>query len=319
MSTGILGDRFFKVADENADGFLDIKEFVNSLFKVYFSVFEDKAKFVFDIYDFDHDGLISKADARIIVSYFPEIGESDEEFKFSDESEDKISNLMFRRRLKNQEDIEVLLDHFFAGKGALNFEEFLFIVQNSCSDLFLSVMYYLRQRMPCTPNFEELVKSYAKKVHDPVRSPLNSAVKEIPEPLMFKRMSPGNSPRSNSAGSTSANFFPSKNNFLKTAAMLAKQHEKQDVKMIDAEGEHLDEELKHVAMRFSKLQQDRMHVDQPEGDISEVMEDLEAVRLPNQTLIEGKAAEQAEGAKGVDRFSSPSRFLMSEGAHFNYE
>ncbi len=41
------------------------------MFKVYYSKLESKIKLVFDIYDFDSDGLISKEDIRIVLSHIP--------------------------------------------------------------------------------------------------------------------------------------------------------------------------------------------------------------------------------------------------------
>lgn len=39
---GVLGDRVFGIMDEDGDGFLDLKEFINGLFKIYFSSFDTK-------------------------------------------------------------------------------------------------------------------------------------------------------------------------------------------------------------------------------------------------------------------------------------
>lgn len=39
-----------------------MKEFINGLFKIYFSSFETKVQFVFDIYDFDGDGQVARED-----------------------------------------------------------------------------------------------------------------------------------------------------------------------------------------------------------------------------------------------------------------
>ena len=39
---GVLGDRIYAIMDENEDGFLDLKEFIGGLFKIYFSSFEMK-------------------------------------------------------------------------------------------------------------------------------------------------------------------------------------------------------------------------------------------------------------------------------------
>ena len=39
---GVMGDRIYSIMDEDGDGFLDLKEFINGLFKIYFSSFEIK-------------------------------------------------------------------------------------------------------------------------------------------------------------------------------------------------------------------------------------------------------------------------------------
>ncbi|CDW83301.1 myosin light chain kinase [Stylonychia lemnae] len=65
---GILNERFFKILDENGDGIIDQKEFIHAMFKVYYSKLESKIKLVFDIYDFDNDGYISKEDIRIHIN-----------------------------------------------------------------------------------------------------------------------------------------------------------------------------------------------------------------------------------------------------------
>ena len=38
--------------DENGDGFIDNKEFIHAMFKVYFSKLESKIKLVFDMYEY---------------------------------------------------------------------------------------------------------------------------------------------------------------------------------------------------------------------------------------------------------------------------
>ena len=55
---GIIGERFFTVMDVNKDEYIDLKEFVYGLFRVYYSNLETKIKLTFDLYDFDHDGFI---------------------------------------------------------------------------------------------------------------------------------------------------------------------------------------------------------------------------------------------------------------------
>lgn len=67
----MLGERFFAIMDRNKDGYVDYKEFLNGLLRIYCSTFDQKTKFVFDIYDFDEDGFISKDDFSAIMSYMP--------------------------------------------------------------------------------------------------------------------------------------------------------------------------------------------------------------------------------------------------------
>lgn len=67
----MLGERFFSVMDLNQDNYVDHREFLTGLLRIYCSTFEQRTKFVFDIYDFDNDGQISKEDISAILSYMP--------------------------------------------------------------------------------------------------------------------------------------------------------------------------------------------------------------------------------------------------------
>ena len=67
----MLGERFFAVMDLNNDNYVDHREFLTGLLRIYCSTFEQRTKFVFDIYDFDGDGFISKEDISAILSYMP--------------------------------------------------------------------------------------------------------------------------------------------------------------------------------------------------------------------------------------------------------
>jgi hypothetical protein len=46
---GIIGERFCSVLDLNGDGYIDLKEFVHGLFKIYYSNLETKIKLAFDM------------------------------------------------------------------------------------------------------------------------------------------------------------------------------------------------------------------------------------------------------------------------------
>ena len=53
---GILGDRFFNVIDLDKNDYICEEEFIQGLFRIFCSTFDQKSEFVFEIYDFDNDG-----------------------------------------------------------------------------------------------------------------------------------------------------------------------------------------------------------------------------------------------------------------------
>lgn len=55
---GLINDRFFKIIDENGDEFIDQKEFIHAMFKVYYSKLESKIKLVFDMYLFIGNAVV---------------------------------------------------------------------------------------------------------------------------------------------------------------------------------------------------------------------------------------------------------------------
>jgi len=68
---GLIGDSFYRILDTNKDEYIDLNEFLNGLSRIYFGDFEDKLKFIFEMYDFDGNGKISKEDIRTMMSYIP--------------------------------------------------------------------------------------------------------------------------------------------------------------------------------------------------------------------------------------------------------
>ena len=103
---------------ENQEGLTE-NEFVNGLFYLYSGTFHDTAKIVFNILDFDKDGIIHKEDVRIILSYLPlnDFSESNEE------NTDSLKK-MFLRQMKSLEEIEDILNITFDKfEDEMNFEQ----------------------------------------------------------------------------------------------------------------------------------------------------------------------------------------------------
>jgi len=68
---GIIAERVFTLFDKNKDGYAGKDEFIAAACRLLSRKFEDQIKIVFEIYDFDDDGIISREDIRVLLSYVP--------------------------------------------------------------------------------------------------------------------------------------------------------------------------------------------------------------------------------------------------------
>ena len=68
---GIISERLFAVFDVDRNGYLDPVEFIEGMTTLFSETFEKQIVFIFNLYDFDKDGLISKEDVRTVLSYVP--------------------------------------------------------------------------------------------------------------------------------------------------------------------------------------------------------------------------------------------------------
>ena len=156
---GMLGERFFQVLDLNNDGYVDYREFLTGLLRIYCSTFDQRTKFVFEIYDFDGDGLISKEDISTILSYMP-VTKTEPvtgEGKFTQEGGGASD---FKERIETLTEMFQTLDICFESKTQINFKEFQRINEEVASDMLLSVLNIFRERLPCSENFWLYKRNY---------------------------------------------------------------------------------------------------------------------------------------------------------------
>ena len=57
--------------DKNNNEYLDMTEFIEGLSTLFSDSTDKIEKFIFQLYDFDKDGLISREDVRVVLSYIP--------------------------------------------------------------------------------------------------------------------------------------------------------------------------------------------------------------------------------------------------------
>ena len=140
-----ISEKLFTVFDEDQDGFLSSKEFIFGMNKLYNGSYQDTIKLIFDILDFNHDGLIEKDDARMILCLLPlKTDKSKVEYKY---------------QMQSLEEIVEIINATFGKMKKLNFEDFKTMVEKQKSDIFIQIICFLYQKKPFTEN--NIIKSVA--------------------------------------------------------------------------------------------------------------------------------------------------------------
>ena len=133
-----ISEKVFSALDKDKDGYLNQKEFIFGMNRLYNSNFDETLKVIFEILDFNHDELIEKDDVKMILGLLP---------LKTDKSKDKIK---FKYQMESLEEIHQIIHLTFGDKKALNLEEFKEVVKNRKSDVFLQIICFLYQKKPFT-------------------------------------------------------------------------------------------------------------------------------------------------------------------------
>jgi Ca2+-binding EF-hand superfamily protein len=59
------------VFDKDRNEYLDNIEFIDGIYGLYTQNYDYLTKLIFDFYDFDKDGKISREDVNVVLSYIP--------------------------------------------------------------------------------------------------------------------------------------------------------------------------------------------------------------------------------------------------------
>ena len=158
---GIINDRLFSVLDLNKNGYLETSEFILGMSTLFCGDFDSNAQFIFNFYDFDKDGKISKEDIRTVLSYV----------SLSQE----IKN--YQDRVKSQEELYEIIEKCFSLiKGeTMKYEDFKSSIENVSSDIYLMILLFLYEKRPFT---KTTLSNYSKTK----KSLPNSPEKEIASP-----------------------------------------------------------------------------------------------------------------------------------------
>ena len=154
---------FNSFANSSQQEGLSEEEFVKGFYKLYMGTFEETVKTIFDLLDFDKDGIIKKEDVKIILSYLPLNDVSDEQEKKLESVKEVLGVQM-----KSLDEIDDIVTKTFKKyEDKMNFEQFTDIVQNKKSDVLLQIICFLYQEKPFSAkNIESLKLKYNQVIED---------------------------------------------------------------------------------------------------------------------------------------------------------
>ena len=177
-----IAEKVFNVFDKDKDSFLNQKEFIYGMNRLYNGNFDETLKLIFEILDFNHDEYIEKDDVKMILGLLP---------LKTDKTKDKIK---YKYQMESLEEIQQIINLTFDNKKILNLEEFKDIVTKRKSDVFLQIICFLYQKKPFTDS-NISVLSTSKKASDIENTPqINKKNKcdnvLMPSPLQNSTLSP---------------------------------------------------------------------------------------------------------------------------------
>ena len=141
----------------NKEGLM-MEEFVDGFFNLYTGSFEDTAKVIFNLLDFNKDGLINNDDVKLILSYLPL---NNDETSNENKKEELVSKL-FGEQMKSLEEIdEIVKETFNRYEGEINLEQFIETIKNNNSEVYLQILCFLYEQIPFTSkNIDCIRKKY---------------------------------------------------------------------------------------------------------------------------------------------------------------
>ena len=176
-----ISEKVFGVLDEDKDGFLNQKEFILGMNRLYNSNFDDTVKLIFEILDFNRDGSIEKDDVKMILGLLP--------------LKTDRNKIKYKYQMESLEEIHQIINLTFGDKKELNLDEFKEVIKEKKSDVFLQIICFLYQKKPFVDSNITILKSSKKASNLELGTPqMSKKVKcdnvLLPSPLQNSSLSP---------------------------------------------------------------------------------------------------------------------------------
>ena len=176
-----ISEKVFGVLDEDKDGFLNQKEFILGMNRLYNSNFDDTVKLIFEILDFNRDGSIEKDDVKMILGLLP--------------LKTDRNKIKYKYQMESLEEIHQIINLTFGDKKELNLDEFKEVIKEKKSDVFLQIICFLYQKKPFVDSNITILKSSKKASNLELGTPqMSKKIKcdnvLLPSPLQNSSLSP---------------------------------------------------------------------------------------------------------------------------------
>ena len=151
---GLISRRLFIVFNNNnnEEEFLSADNFINNMLDLFVGGFNELSNIIFNLFDFKNDGQITSDEISIILSYIPISHKNYDNKKFKFEQDEFID------RIQSQEEIALSLDILFANKKSITYNEFVDIIKNKNSDIFIFLLIFILERKPFSKEIIEIYK-----------------------------------------------------------------------------------------------------------------------------------------------------------------
>ena len=163
-----IAEKVFKSFSKLSSQGLCEEEFVDNLFKLYMGTFEETIGIIFNILDYDKDGIIKKEDVKTFLSYLP-ISDLDEEEGLGIKNVNKtdfVANI-FGTQMKSLEEIDQILNQaFHKFENKMNLEQFKSIITEKNSEIFLQILCFLYEQMPFSAQNVETIKGKYNEIKE---------------------------------------------------------------------------------------------------------------------------------------------------------
>ena len=295
-------------------------EFVDGFFKLYMGTFKQTTKTIFDLLDFDKDGIIKKEDVKIILSYLP-LNDVSEEQEKTLESVKEVLGV----QMKSLDEIDDIVSKTFKKyEDKMNFEQFKDTVQNKKSDVLLQIICFLYQEKPFSAkNIESLKLKYGQIEDDEYEKMMNAYGKGPKKHVSVKIKTPNQTSVLSPAGTFFRRKFSIKGFKLDESTKNTNDNNKTKSEDIMAQ--------KMLSKKVENSNNSEFTINEETGkkkgnEIDPYDKNISMVRLNNERTLEdikqfkSKEYNNKENIKefldkSKQRYSSPTKYLQEKASY----